>query len=84
MGSSENNQLPFNNLGIKTKDSNGNVIKGLYRTPTGGLVVSDNEAYKRYTKEKKAVQDLLAVRQELEELRETVKLLLKRKENGLN
>lgn len=83
MGSTKSHKLQSDYVGLKTKDEFGNIVKGIYRTITGGLVVSDTESYNKYIKEKKAAEDFLAVKRELEELRETVKILLQQKENGL-
>ena len=67
---------------MKVADKHGNVIRGLYRIPNGGLIVDDTEGYHKYNKELKAAKELSEVKQELEELRDMVKLLLKNKQGN--
>lgn len=79
MATTNNQQLPFNYPCVKVADKSGNIVRNVYRTPTGGLVVRDQEGFNKYMKELKAEKAFKEVKEELEELREMMKNLLKEK-----
>lgn len=63
---------------VKTKDVNGNPVVGVYRSPTGGLVVRNNSAYQRYMKEKEQQERLQSLEADVDEIKSMLKQLLEK------
>lgn len=60
------------------KDEAGNVLKGVYRTSTGALAVSDTEQFTKYQREKTTMLEIRKLRQEVDQLKQVVAVLLQK------
>lgn len=76
MATAKNYKLSSNSTCVKVKDKNGVIVKGLFRSPGGGLVVNDKEAYERYMREKNSIEKMKSMEEEIEQLKAMVHALL--------
>lgn len=81
MAATENNKLQSNRSLIKTKDSAGNEIAGVMRTPGGGLLVLDKEGYDQVVREREQTKTINTLVNELDDLKTMVKQLLETQQN---
>lgn len=61
---------------MKVADKNGNVIEGLYRTNSNGLVVDNPSAYQKYMQEKQRIEKLHNLEKEVTEMKTTLSQIL--------
>lgn len=62
----------------KVKDQNGNVLHGVVKQGIGGLVVTDEQQYQKYVREKQFAQKMNDLENEVSELKDMVKSLLQK------
>lgn len=63
------------------KDQDGNIVKGLLRNSSGGLVVNDEIEFNKYKREKESVNRVKHLEEELDQLKQLVQTLI-RERNG--
>lgn len=80
MGTTPNHQLPSHHSRlIKTKDAQGNEVHGVYRSPTGGLVVKNDAAYQKYLREKEQAEKINRLEEDITEIKNLLKQLVQSK-----
>lgn len=65
----------------RVKDQAGNIIPGLMKSNTGNLVVSNQEQYYKYVREKQSIEKINSLEKEVQQLKELIQTLLE-KTNG--
>ena len=66
---------------LQVKDQQGNVVRGLYRSPNGVLIVDDSAEFNKYNREKQSAAEINQLRSEVDQLKQLVATLL-RDHNG--
>ncbi|MHB8123834.1 MAG: hypothetical protein ACYDG4_17050 [Desulfuromonadaceae bacterium] len=66
---------------MKVKDQSGTVVRGIERTPGGGLIVNDQSSYHKYMYEKERASRVVELETQVAQLTELVQKLLE-KNNG--
>lgn len=81
MATTQDHQLQSDRSLVKTLDSNGNIVNGVYRTADGGLVVKNQTAYAKYLKEKEQHERMQKLESEMSDIKSMLKILIE-KQNG--
>ncbi len=63
---------------MRVKDANGNVVSGVIRSPSGGLVVSDVSGYHKYMREQASAHHITQLQDEVDQLKALVQKLLEK------
>ena len=66
---------------MRVKDATGNVVNGILRTPSGGLLVNDVSGYHKYMRDKESTNQINQLKEEVDQLKQLVHKLLE-KNNG--
>lgn len=54
---------------LKVKDQNGNIIPGIQKSSTGGIIVEKNSEYEKYLREKEIITRLNKIEKDFDELK---------------
>lgn len=60
----------------KVQDSSGRELRGILKDNYGALVVKDDDAFRKYHLERKRILDIVALQEEVIELRKIVEYLM--------